>query len=231
MKKLLVLSLLIMSLVMVGCSKGKTPNNEGKPDVEQGDKGDEQKPDDKAPGQEENEGEDESLGEETPDKETPDEEDVTEEANTNKEKQEELDKIHDAVKEAYEEYLPNFPYDRTFVKESFGVEEDWYDAYIAEGPMISVHVDTFLAFHPTEGNKENIVKALKAHRDFLINESFQYPMNIAKVNATTIVEEGDYVYLILLGMVDDNITDDGKRIEAFKEQNEIAVEAIKNFGK
>lgn len=226
MKKLLVLSLLIMSLVMVGCSKGKTPNNEGKPDVEQGNKEDEQKPDDKTPDQEDNEGQDEDLGEETPDKE-----DVTEEANINKEKQEALDKIHNAVKEAYEEYLPSFPYDRSFVKESFGVEEDWYDAYIAEGPMISVHVDTFLAFHPTEGNKENIVKALEAHREFLINESFQYPMNIAKVNATLVIEEGDYVYLILLGMIDDNITDDDKRVEAFKEQNEIAVEAIKNFGK
>lgn len=228
MKKTLILSLLIMSLVMVGCSKGKTPDKGGNPNVEQGgkDKEDEKKPDGETPDEGKGEGEEGDNGkEETP---TPD---AGTGANVNKEKQEELDKIHEAVVKAYEEYLPNMPYDAAYIKESFGVEEGWYDAFVAEGPMITMHVDTFLAFHPTEGNKESIVTALEKHKEFLVNESFQYPMNMGKVAAATVVEEGDYVYFIMLGTIDNDMTDDDKRIEAFKEQNEIAIEAIKNFGK
>lgn len=226
MKKTLILSLLIMSLVMVGCSKGKTPDKGGKPNVEEGkDKEDEKKPEGETPDEGKGEEEGDNGQEETP---TPD---AGTDVSINKEKQEELDKIHEAVVKAYKEYLPNMPYDPAYIKESFGVEEGWYDAYVAEGPMITLHVDTFLAFHPTEGNNEKIVTALEKHKEFLVNESFQYPMNMGKVAAATVVEEGDYVYFIMLGMIDDNLTDDDKRIEAFKEQNEIAIEAIKNFGK
>ena len=32
----------------------------------------------------------------------------------------------------------------------FGISEDLYEESIAEGPMISVHVDTFLAFKAKE---------------------------------------------------------------------------------
>lgn len=54
-----------------------------------------------------------------------------------------LEKVHQAVKEAYgENYIPSAPYDAQALNDIFGVPEDLYEEFIAEGPMISVHVDT-----------------------------------------------------------------------------------------
>ena len=53
----------------------------------------------------------------------------------------------------------------------------------------------------------------------LINDSFQYPMNIAKVNAAKIVKHGDYVFFLMLGKYDDREeASDEERLEFAKEE-------------
>lgn len=138
-----------------------------------------------------------------------------------------LDSIRDAVAAAYgENYIPNMPFDETAVKETFGVDPSWYDGIVAEGPMISTHVDTFIAIHPTEGNLDNVKKALTDYKDYLVNESMQYPMNMEKVKAAEVTVIGDNIYFIMLGTIDDTIEDEAKRLEAFTEQNKIAIDTI-----
>ena len=142
---------------------------------------------------------------------------------------EELTRIHNAVKEAYgESYVPNMEYDSETAKELFGLQPEWYDDMIAEGPMISVHVDTFIAVHPTEGNEQNVEDALNAYRDNLVNNSMQYPMNVPKVNASRVYQKGNYVFFLMLGAAapNDVMDDEAASLTFYQQQNDIAVKAI-----
>ncbi len=140
---------------------------------------------------------------------------------------EEMTLIHNAVKDAYgESYIPNMEYDSETARELFGLEPEWYDDMIAEGPMISVHVDTFIAVHPTEGNLENVENALTEYRDYLVSNSIQYPSNQVKVEAARVETIGDYVFFLMLGNIDLEIEDEEEMLAAYQEQNQIAVDAI-----
>ena len=132
-----------------------------------------------------------------------------------------LEKVHQAVKEAYgENYIPSAPYDAQALNDIFGVPEDLYEEFIAEGPMISVHVDTFAAIKAKEGKGEEVAKLLEAYRTRLVEGSVQYPMNISKVEASEVVRHGDYVFFVMLGTASDEAqaegeeaatTDDGRK--------------------
>lgn len=138
-----------------------------------------------------------------------------------------LDEIHTAVKDAYgENYIPSVEIDATVLADSYGITEDMYDHVIAEGPMMSVHVDTFIAIHPTEGNKQAVVDALNAYRDTQINDTLQYPMNLMKIQASEVKEIGDYVFFLMLGTTDEMYDTEEEEIKAYQELNQIAVDAI-----
>lgn len=70
---------------------------------------------------------------------------------------------------------------------------------------MSTNVDMFALIHPTEGNFENVEAAIKNYQDFLINDSFQYPMNMGKVKNCRAVAIGDYMFFILLDFPDNAI--------------------------
>ena len=183
------------------------------------------------------EGEQEATDEVTPEDTTTEDtttEDTTTEdgatgtANINEEQQAVLNEIHTAVKDAYkDDYIPNAPFDETTLKEVYGLSSDMYDAVIAEGSMISVHVDTFIAVHPTEGNFDNVVKALTDYRETLLQDTMQYPVNLIKIQASKVETIGDYVFFIMLGYGDDTL-EEAEAIASFEEKNDIAINAIKS---
>ncbi len=142
-----------------------------------------------------------------------------------------LDQIHAAVVEKIgENYVANMPFDSTQVEELFGVKADWYDAGIAEGPMMSVHVDKFLAFHATEGNLENIQTALNAYVETIKADTMQYPMNLNKIQACTVETVGDYVFFVMVGMIDETTYEsEDQMIEAYKEINASVIEIAKEI--
>lgn len=140
--------------------------------------------------------------------------------------------IHTAVKTAYgESYIPNMEYDEQTLLDIYGIGKDLYDSYIAEGPMISVHVDNFVAIEAKKGKGEEVEKLLAAYRDNLIKDSMQYPMNIAKVQASEVVRHGDYVFFIMLGAISDEAEtmDEEAALTFAKEENQIAVKTINGF--
>lgn len=146
--------------------------------------------------------------------------------------QEELTKIRDAVAGKFgDEYVPNMPFDSIQLEELFGVHPDWYDGVIAEGPMISTQIDTFIAIHPTKDNKDNVVAALNAYKKYLVDESLQYPMNEAKTKAATIEEIDGNIYFLMLGFIDDSLENEEERVEEFLAKNKIAIDVIKEFNK
>lgn len=173
------------------------------------------------------EGTDDVTPEGTPE-ETPDDSNAGN-AVINEEQQEVLNGIHTAVKEAYgENYIPSQAFDEITLQEVYGLSSDMYDAIIAEGPMISMHVDTFIAVHPTEGNFDNVVAALEGYRKVLVEDTMQYPMNQIKIQASKVETVGDYVFFIMLGYGDDTLENEDEILASFEEQNNIAIDAIKN---
>lgn len=115
-----------------------------------------------------------------------------------------LEEIHAAVKESLgEDYSPNMEISAEELENITGVKVSDMESYIAEAPMISVNIDTFIAIKAKEGKAEAIEEGLEAYRKDLIENSLQYPMNLAKVNATKVVRNGDYIFFLMLGRYDD----------------------------
>lgn len=142
-----------------------------------------------------------------------------------------LEKSHEAVKEAYgDDYIPSMAYELDQLKDIFGITVENVDAFIAEGPMMSVHVDTFIAIRAKEGKGETIAAELEAYREKLIQDSLQYPMNMAKVNASTVYVVDDHVYFLMLGKINENgnQTED-EALEYEKDQVKKAVDAIEEL--
>lgn len=143
-----------------------------------------------------------------------------------------LDEIHTAVKEAYgENYIPSAPFDEQGMKELFGINSDLYDSFLAEGPMISVHVDTFVAVKAKEGKGGEVEQHLKDYRDSQLNDAVQYPMNLPKVEASEVVRHGDYVFFVMLGSPSAEAEEQGEEaaLESAKENNRIATDIINGF--
>ena len=138
--------------------------------------------------------------------------------------------IHTAVKEAYgENYIPNMVYDEQMFKDLFGVDKELYDSYIAEGPMMSTHVDTFIAVEAKKGQGEAVEKILKDYQTKLIGDSMQYPMNIAKVQSSQVIRNGDYVFYVMLGAFDEGSENEEAALKAAEAETKIGVDVINGF--
>ena len=159
-------------------------------------------------------------------------EQTTEEQTTTAAKEISLDEIHAAVKEAYgENYIPSAAFDEQGMKELFGINSDLYDSFIAEGPMISVHVDTFVAVKAKEGKGEEVAQHLNDYRDSQFNGAMQYPMNLPKIEASQVVRHGDYVFFVMLGTPSEEAEAQGEEaaLESAKENTQIAIDIIDGY--
>ena len=93
-----------------------------------------------------------------------------------------LDDVLNDIKEAYgENYVPDSAVDEQMLSDIIGLSPDLYESYVAEMPMISTFVETFIGVKAKEGKGEEAEKALNAYRDQLVNDTMQYPMNVAKI--------------------------------------------------
>lgn len=143
-----------------------------------------------------------------------------------------LGKIYAAVKEAYgEKYVPSMMFDETMMEGTFGITKDQYDSYVAEGPMISAHVEMFVGVKAKEGKAADVAKALEDYRESQLNGAVQYPMNMPKIEASEVVTHGDYVFFIMLGSPEMEAEEQGEEaaLKSAKENNQIAVDTIAGF--
>ena len=137
--------------------------------------------------------------------------------------------VLDAVKEAYGEgYYPNMPVEDDAFFDKFGVSKDDVDEYVAEVPMISTNVDTFVAVKAKDGKGESVEASLNLYRDALVSDTMQYPMNLPKIQASEVYRVDDYVFFVMLGEIPTEKLDesDEAALEAAKENNAIAIKAI-----
>ena len=101
-----------------------------------------------------------------------------------------------------------------------------YEEAIAEISMMSVHVDTFVAIKAKEGQADAVEQKLTEYREYLLNDTLQYPMNIPKIQASQVVREGDYVFFVQLGHVENDMLDEDELLKKYQESNQLAVDAI-----
>lgn len=140
-----------------------------------------------------------------------------------------LSDVLERVQKAYgENYIPNMDYDSQVLKDVFGISEDMYEEFVAQGPMISVQVDTFAGVRAKAGQADAVEAALKEYQKRQIEDSVQYPMNLAKVNASEVVRYGDYVFFVMLGEPTMESQDKGEEaaLESARETNKIGLDAI-----
>lgn len=143
-----------------------------------------------------------------------------------------LEQAHEAVKQVYgDNYIPNMPYDAIALKEVFGVDDSLYDAFIAEGPMISVNIETFIGVKAKEGKAADVAAALEGYRKNQLDAAVQYPMNMVKAEASQVVTHGDYVFFVMLGAADMETEEKGEKeaLESAKQNNQIGIDAISSI--
>lgn len=139
--------------------------------------------------------------------------------------------VYEAVKAAYgENYLPNMRLTDEEIEAHYGISSDLYTGAVAEIPMISAQVDELVLIKAKdEASGDAIEEALAAYQQMLKEDTFQYPANQLKIQASQIYAKGDYVCFIMLGVLDNETMqqeDEGKVIEAYKSENAKAVAAI-----
>lgn len=143
-------------------------------------------------------------------------------------------KIRKAVMEAYgENYIADVSLTTEEINQRYGLSSKWYTAAVADIPMISANVDTFLAVKAKNSKTKKKIKAkLEEYKDTQINDALQYPMNLLKFQGSRIYTKGNYVFFIMLGFIDSSLEQTGteeEQITAYKENNQAAVDAIKEL--
>ena len=139
-----------------------------------------------------------------------------------------INDIHQSIMDAYgENYLPNTDIPSEMLESEFGLKDDMYTEIIAKMPTIGFHPDRVIIVKAKDGKADDVEKALKKARENKINESVQYPANVAKVNASEIVRNGNYVAFLLVGAPDDNIdATESEASEFAKKETEKSIKAF-----
>lgn len=140
-------------------------------------------------------------------------------------------KILAAISKAYgDNFLPNMEFPQEMIADTYGIKEDTYTEITVQVPMISMHPDTVIIVKAAAGKGDDVKAALEDYKTYLIEESMQYPMNAAKVNATKVVENGDFYALLMLGAPDDrDDPTDAEMAEYAEQQVKIGVDAFNGY--
>ncbi|MBC8590262.1 DUF4358 domain-containing protein [Wansuia hejianensis] len=137
-------------------------------------------------------------------------------------KEVDLKEIHGKIKEEMgEDYYPDREMTLDEIKDITGIDKEDVEEYIAEAPMMTMNTDIFIGIKAREGKGDAIEEGLQKYRTYMMEESFQYPMNIAKVQAAKVVRHGDYVFFLILGKHNESMEDAESKEALEFAQNEV----------
>jgi len=141
-----------------------------------------------------------------------------------------LSDVHKAVKAIYgDAYLANMTLDADMLEEQYGIKPELVKDVIAEGPMMSNHVDAFIGIEaPDEKKADELEKVLTDYRDKIAADTMQYPSNLAKVQSARVERVGNYVFFLILGETTDEAMDmeDADQLKYYESEVQKAVDAI-----
>lgn len=137
--------------------------------------------------------------------------------------------VHEQVKEEFgQDYLPSMSLSLEELSDLTGIEKDSVEDFIAEVPMMNVHVDTFIAIEAKKDDAYDVAQTLLKYQEYLNEEALQYPMNIAKVKASKVERKGDYVFFIMLGAPNEFEDQESQEALEFSQREVAKVQAIIN---
>ncbi len=117
-----------------------------------------------------------------------------------------LSDAHLAVKETYGDYyLPSVQMTGEELEVQFGLDLDDVDDFIAESPLMSIHLDVFIGIKAKPGLMEEVSGVLEDYLRKMKANLNQLPSNQGKLSSSEIYITGDYVFLLILGEYGDVI--------------------------
>ena len=130
--------------------------------------------------------------------------------------------ILDTVKSAYgSDYLPDTEMLEDRLNDEFPIDKALVKEIRAEMPTLGTTPDRLVAVVANDGKGEEVENALKAARNSMIAGTSVTDDGHAKVSASRVVRNGDYVCYIMLGAnnVDDTISESAKLDYAKRQVN------------
>ncbi|MDK2802322.1 MAG: DUF4358 domain-containing protein [Oscillospiraceae bacterium] len=144
-----------------------------------------------------------------------------------------IDEALSKVKSVYpSDLFPTMEIDKEVLVNKYSIHKDDIKSYKAFGPMMSAHVDTFIAIESTDGKASEVESTLKKYKNEF-EKDMHYPSNLDKVKASQVLKHGNDVYYIILGdmsTASDSDTED-QLIELAKSEVKKAVDAINSLYK
>lgn len=129
--------------------------------------------------------------------------------------------------ELSDEYWADMELAPELLDDWYGVSDEMYEEYYGQTPMISTNVDSLIVVKAADGHLEDVEQALSTYREAMVQDTLQYPMNIPKIQASTIQTYGNYVCFVQLGGSMEGIEDDDEAaIKACQKVNERALSVI-----
>lgn len=137
-----------------------------------------------------------------------------------------LSHFSDTMRELYgNKYYPDTELTEEEIKKDIGLTDDLYEEVYGERSAQDAHPDTFIAVKVKDGKTKEVEDKLEAYKKTL-QENSKYAAHTEKLNAAKVYSEGDYVFLVLLGDVEDNTASEGMA-EAFGKEVQKGIDAIK----
>lgn len=226
MKKKLVSLLLISAMVLaVGC-------------------GSKEKEDDKAPADDNTVQEDTNTGDDTATDEGTVDEGTTDEGTTDDGADDSTDEavpgmpamddtlsgiLTDVQTQYGDSYLAAMALDTESISGLYNITPDMYEFGFVNVPMMSAHVDNFWGFKAAEGKFEDLKAAVTGYQDMLKNDFMQYPSNVPKIQASQVVTYGDYVFLVMLGTIENMEQDEAGLLADYTAALQPALDIIAGY--
>ncbi len=135
--------------------------------------------------------------------------------------------VEAVASELGDDYWANAELSPEFLDDWYGIPDDMYEEYYGQTPMISANVDALIVVKAEEGKLTDVQDAFDTYRESMVQDTFQYPINIPKIQASEIRTFGNYVCFVQLGADMNGIEDDDEAaIKACQEMNGRALSVI-----
>lgn len=135
--------------------------------------------------------------------------------------------VEAVASELSDEYWADAELSPEFLDDWYGISEEMYEDFYGQTPMISANVDSLIVVKASGEHLEDVQNALDTYREAMVQDTFQYPVNIPKLQASRIATYGRYVCFVQLGGSMEGIEDDYEAaIEACRKMNERALSVI-----
>ncbi len=137
-----------------------------------------------------------------------------------------LGSFREALRDVYgEKYYPDTKLSEEEIRTELGMDETLYEEVYAEKTAQKAHPDTFIAVKAKQGKVDEVKEKLTAYKQRLLEDN-DFAASADKINAAEIYSEGDYVFFVLLGDVEDGENSEGIA-ERFGNEIQRGIDAIK----